>query len=108
VITFTMPAAAINGCNNRAGFFRLQIDCQPTEGLLVANGENLTVLASSSQILTEQMLHKTADGGKTAVPGNRGVPASRLDMIQEREHGVRPDIIQAEVGNGFMPLICKE
>jgi hypothetical protein len=55
----------------------------------VASDErNAAFFYEIGNILSEQMLYKTADGCKTAVPRNSGVPASRLDMLQEREHGV--------------------
>jgi hypothetical protein len=108
VIAFPMPGPSINGGNDRPGFFRLQIDCHPTDCFLVADGENVTVLTCPRYILPKQMLHEAADGGQSTVPGNSGVPASRFDMIQKREHGIRLDIVQGKVGHGLVLLICQE
>jgi hypothetical protein len=108
VIAFPIPAPAINGAYDRSGFFGFEIDCHPTNCFLVANGKNAAVLTCSRYILPKQMLHEAANGGKTAVPGNSGVPASRLDMIQESEHGLRLDIVQSKVGHGLVLLICQE
>jgi hypothetical protein len=108
VIAFSISAPPINGVYDRAGFFRLQIDCRPTDCFLVANRENATILTCPCHILPQQMLHKTANGCKTAVPGNSGVPAPRFDMIQKREHSVGLDIIQGKVGHRFALLICQE
>jgi hypothetical protein len=108
VIAFALPAPAINGAYDRAGFFRFQIYCHPTDCFLIANGENATVLTCPRYILSEQMLYKTAEGRKTAVSRNGGVPASRLDMFQESEDGVGLDIVQGKIGHGFALLICQE
>src|SRR5262249_50117820 len=76
---------------DRAGFFRLQIDCHPTDCFLIADGKNATVLTRPGYILSEQMLHKTAEGRKTAVPRNGGVPAPRLDMFcSPMRRGLKP------------------
>jgi hypothetical protein len=103
-----MPALAINSTYYRASFLWLQIDCSPTDCFLVANGKNATVLTSPRYILPQQMLHKTADGCKTAVPGHSGVSTSRFNMIQKCEHGVGLDIVDGKVGHGFALLICQE
>ena len=108
MIAFTLLAPAIDGAYDRSGFFRLQIDCHPTDCFLVANRENATVLTCPRYILPEQMLYKTADGRKTAVPRNSGVPPSRLDMLQKGEHGIGLDIVQGKIGQGFALLICQE
>ena len=51
------------------------------------------------------MLHKTANGCEAAIPGNSGVPSSRFDMIQKREHGVGLDIFKGQVGYRLALLI---
>jgi len=51
------------------------------------------------------VLHKTANGRQTTVPGDGGVPTSRLDMIQKPEHGVGLDIFKGQVADGLALLI---
>src|SRR5882724_13292235 len=81
MIAPSIATPAINGAYYSPSFFRLQIDCGPTNCFLVANRENATILTCPCHILPQEMLHKTANRSKTAIPGNRGVPAARFDMI---------------------------
>jgi hypothetical protein len=94
MIAFAVPTPTIDGGYHSAGFFRFQINGGPAECSLAANGENAPVLTCPRHILTQEMLHKTADGCEAAIPGNRGVPAPRFDMIQKREHDIGLDIFE--------------
>ena len=108
MVAFTVPISAINGRYDRASILRLQIDCRSTDCFFVANRENASILTCSRDILPQQMLYKTAHGRQSAVSGSSGVPASRFDMIQKREHRVGSDIIEGQVGHGFASLTCEE
>ena len=70
-------------------FFGFQVSGRPSQCFLVANRKNAPILTRSRYILPQQMLHKTANGRQTAVPGNSRVPTLRFDMIQKTEHARR-------------------
>jgi hypothetical protein len=108
VVAFSVSISAINSAYDRASLFRLQIDCRPTDCFFVANRENASILTCSRNILPQQMLYKTAHGRQPAVSGGSGVPTSRFDMIQEREHRVGSDIIEGQISHGLALLICDE
>jgi hypothetical protein len=69
------------------------------------NGKHATVLTRPCHILSQEMLHKTANGCEAAISGNSGVSSSRFDVIQKREHGVGLDILEGQVGHSLVPLI---
>jgi len=81
VIAFPITTPTINGGDHRTGLFRFQISGGPSWCFFVANRENATVLTGPRYIVPQEVLHKTANRGKTAIPGNRSVPSMRFDMI---------------------------
>jgi hypothetical protein len=105
MISLASTALAINGADHSAGFFGFQIDGRPPQGSLVATRENPTVLTCTRHIVPQEVVHKTANGRKTAIPRNSRVPASRFDMIQEREYDVGLNILKSEVRHWFSLLI---
>jgi len=76
VIAFAVRRLVIDGSDEGAGFFRLQITSGPASCSLVANGENAAVLPGSRHILPQKMLHKTVNGGEAAIPRDRTVSAA--------------------------------
>jgi hypothetical protein len=94
MVSFAIATLAINSGNYGTGLLRFQIDCCPVHCFLVADRENAPILARTRYIVPQQMLYKTTNGPQPTIPCNSGIPAVRFDVIQEREHGVRFNIIE--------------
>ena len=108
MITSAAPRSRIDGGDHSARFFGFQIDRSSPQRLLAANRQYAPILASSGDILPQQMLHKTADCRQTAISRSSGVPTSRFDMIEEGEYRVRLDIVKGQVAHGLVSLIGQE
>ena len=76
---------------------RLKASWGPQTGPLHGDGKNAAVLLGARDVVTEQMLHEAVDGGESAVPGGRGVAAVSLEVIQEGQHDLMTDVLEAQL-----------
>jgi hypothetical protein len=83
-------------CNDGTRFLRLEIHDRPEGRFLGGNGK-ATILVGARYIMAKQVLRKTADGGQTTVACRRGVRPLRFDVVQEGQHRVRFEIVEAEM-----------
>jgi hypothetical protein len=81
LIAFSLSTPRIYRSYNSTGLFRLQIDGSPAHCSLFANGQNTTVLACPRDVLSQEMLHKAANGRESAIPRRSRVSSFRFDMI---------------------------
>ena len=105
MIAFAILRSMINSGYHGTCFFGFQISGRPSQCFLIANRKNAPILTRSRYILPQKMLHKTANGCETTIPGSSGVSTSRFDMIQKTEHGVGLDVFKGQVGDGLALLI---
>jgi nitroimidazol reductase NimA-like FMN-containing flavoprotein (pyridoxamine 5'-phosphate oxidase superfamily) len=105
MVAFSLSTPRINRSYDSASLFRFQIDGSPAYCSLVADGKNAAILARPRDILSQEMLHKTADGRESAVPGDGGVPSFRFDMFQKSKHVIGLDIFDGQVRYRFVLVI---
>jgi hypothetical protein len=108
VLSLSLSTPRIYGSYNSTSLFRLQIDGSPAHCSLVANGKNATVLACPRDVLSQEMLHKAANGRESAIPRHSRVSSFRFDMIQERKHAFGLDICDSQVGYRLVLLISQK
>jgi hypothetical protein len=70
MVAFSLSSPRIYGSYDRTSLFRLQIDGSPAYCSLVANIKNTTVLTRPRDVLSQEMLHKAANGRESAISGH--------------------------------------
>jgi hypothetical protein len=105
MITFSLSTPRIYGSYDSTSLFRFQIGGSPAYCSLVANGKDATVLARPRDVLSQEMLHKAANGRESAIPGHSRVSSFRFDVIQKSQHAVGLDIFDSQVGYTLVLLI---
>src|SRR2546422_9693359 len=97
MVALAVRKPAINSAYEGLDVFGFQIEDGPPSRLLGSNCEDPAILSCPRHILLKKMLYKTADGRQSTIARGGGVPTMRFDVVQEREHSIRLDVIQTQV-----------
>lgn len=96
-----IPLSGIHGGDDSTRLLWFEIGDNPVNRLLGRDSEDSTILVGARQIVAEQVLDKTANGRETTIACYCGISPLGFDMIQEGEHGICLEIIEAQISYGL-------
>jgi len=93
--------SVIHGGDDSTRLLWFEIGDNPVNRLLGRDSEDSTILVGARQVVAEQVLDKTANGRETTIACHCGISPLGFDMIQEGEHGICLEIIEAQISYGL-------
>src|SRR5689334_16640634 len=108
MVTTAARGTGVDRGNDGASLFRLEVCDRSLSRPLGLNRQYAAILSGARYVLTEQVLHETADRRQATVSSHSRVATLGFDVLQESQHVFGLHVVEIQIGNRFALMASQE